>query len=63
MLTINVHQRSVEGPNFTSFVVVMKNESFRSVQKFAVPDNVNLEKVLQILRDKGVKVVEPPLPS
>lgn len=63
ILTINIHQRGVEGPNFTSFVVVMKNASFRSVQNFAVPDNVSLETVLQILRDKGVNVVEPPLPS
>jgi hypothetical protein len=62
-LVINIHQRSVEGPNFTSFVVVMKNESFRSVQTFAVPDNVNLNQVLQILRDKGVNVFEGQLPS
>jgi hypothetical protein len=63
MLTINIHQRSVEGPNFTSFVVVMKKESFRSVETFAVPDDVNLDQVLQILRDKGVNVVEGQLPS
>jgi len=62
-LVINIHQRSVEGPNFTSFVVVMKNEPFRSVQTFAVPEDVNLEQVLEILRDKGVKVIEGPLPS
>jgi hypothetical protein len=41
----------------------MKNASFRSVQNFAVPEDVNLEQVLQILRDKGVKVLEAPLPS
>jgi hypothetical protein len=35
----------------------------RSVHKFAVPEEVNVEQVLQILRDKGVKVVEAPLPS
>ncbi len=62
-LIVNIHQRTVDGPNFTSFVVVMKNESFRSVQTFAIPDDVNLEQVLQILRDKGVQVVEAPLPS
>jgi len=63
MLTVNIHQRSIEGPNFVSFIVVMKNASFRSVQNFAVPEDVNLEQVLQILRDKGVKVLEAPLPS
>jgi hypothetical protein len=75
MLTINVHQRSVEEQNFTSFNVVMKKDvlegeasqfsyaTLRSVQNFAVPENVNVEQVFQILRDKGVKVVEGPLPS
>jgi hypothetical protein len=33
------------------------------VQQVAVPNNVNLERVLQILRDKGVKVIEESLPS
>jgi hypothetical protein len=75
MLTIHVQERSVKGPNFTSFVVVMKNDvtkddaiqfsylTYRSVDQFAVPENVNMEQVLQILRDKGVKVVEGQLPS
>ena len=62
-LVVNVHQRSIEGPNFTNFEVIMRTASFRSVQRFAVSDWVNLDQVLQILRDKGVKVVEPPLPS
>ena len=39
------------------------NASLRSVQQFSVPDDVNLEQVLQILRDRGIKVVEPTLPS
>ena len=30
------------------------------VKEVAVPDDVNLEKILQILRDKGVKVIEAP---
>ena len=33
------------------------------VQQVAVPNDVNLERVLQILRDKGVKVVEEKLTS
>ncbi|MGH7977647.1 MAG: hypothetical protein ACREDS_02360 [Limisphaerales bacterium] len=74
-LIINVHQKSIEGPNFTNFKVIMKSDvivdgvlqfsytAFRSVHQFAVPESVNAEQVLQILRDKGVKVVEGPLPS
>jgi hypothetical protein len=74
-LVVNIHQRSIEGPNFTSFIIIMKkdvivdgirqfsNASLRSVQQFSVPDDVNLEQVLQILRDRGIKVVEPTLPS
>jgi hypothetical protein len=72
-LIVNAHQGNVEGPHFTRFEVVMKNDVFvdgirqfstaslRSVQNFAVPEYVNLEQVLQILRDKGVKVNEGPL--
>jgi hypothetical protein len=59
VLAINIHQRSVESPNFTRFDVVIKNASLFSVQNFAVPEDVNLEQVLKILRDK---VVEGPLP-
>ncbi|MGD0252829.1 MAG: hypothetical protein ABSC01_09050 [Verrucomicrobiota bacterium] len=33
------------------------------VETIVVPEDVNLEQVLQILRDKGVNVVEGPLPS
>ena len=74
-LIVNVHQRSVDGPNFTNFKVILKNDvivdgvlqfsckTFRSVHQFAVPEDVNVEQVLQIFRDKGVKVVEGPLPS
>ena len=74
-LVINIRQRSVGGLNFTSFDVIMKNDvivdgvkefssmAFRSVQRFVVPEDVNVEQVLQILRDKGVKVIEGPLSS
>ncbi len=62
-LVVNVNQRSVEGPNFANFEVIMRTASFRSVQRFAVPDGVNLDRVLQLLRDKGVNVYESPLPS
>ena len=74
-LIVNVHQKSIEGPNFTIFKVIMKNDvivdgvlqfsysAFRSVHQFTVPEDLNVERVLQILRDKGVKVVEAPLPS
>jgi hypothetical protein len=33
------------------------------VLQIVIPEDVNLERILQILRDKGVKVVEGPLPS
>jgi hypothetical protein len=74
-LIVNVHQKSIEGPNFTIFKVTMKNDvivdgilqfsysAFRLVHQFTVPEDVNVEQILQILRDKGVKVVEGPLPS
>jgi hypothetical protein len=74
-LIVNVHQKSIEGPNFTIFKVIMKNDvivdgilqfsysAFRSVHQFTVPEDENVEQVLQILQDKGVKVVEAPLPS
>jgi hypothetical protein len=73
-LIVNVHQKSIDGPNFTIFKVITKNDvivdgvlqfsySARSVHQFAVPEDVNVEQVLQILRDKEVKVVEGPLPS
>jgi hypothetical protein len=66
---------SSQGQNFSIFSVVMKNDvieddviqfsyaTFRSVHQFTVPESVNVEQVLQILRDKGVKVVERPQSS
>jgi hypothetical protein len=74
-LIVNVRQKSIEGPNFTTFKVMMKNDvivdgilqfsysAFRSVHQFTVPENVNMEQILRILRDKSVKVVEGPLSS
>ena len=59
-----------KGQKLSIFSVVMKNDvikddviqfsyaTFRSVHQFVVPESVNVEQVLQILRDKGVKVVE-----
>jgi hypothetical protein len=62
-LVVNIHKRKTEGPNFTCFVIVMRNPSFGSVQQFVVPENVNVEEVVQILRDKGLNVTEGQLPS
>lgn len=50
--------KSLSGPTFTHFQVVNKEEDYSSVRQFAVPDEVDLEKVLQILRGKGIKVAE-----
>ena len=55
-----LHEREAVGTPFTNFQVVHRIESFNPVRRFAVPDNVNLEQVLQILRDKGVRVIETP---
>jgi hypothetical protein len=66
---LNVHGH-IDGQNFTSFQVILKNEttligagknSFadrRSVTRFAVPANVDLDLILKILHGKNVKVVE-----
>jgi hypothetical protein len=74
-LIVNVQQKIIEGPNFTIFRAIMKNDvivdgilkfsysAFRSVHQFTVPEDVIMEQILQILRDKGVKVVEGPLSS
>jgi hypothetical protein len=69
IIVINVHEKSVEGPNFTRFQVAMKNKGVLSnafanpVTYFGVPDDVNVEQILQILRDKGVNVIEGQLSS
>jgi len=63
------------GQKLSIFSIVMKNDvikddviqfsyaTFRSVHQFVVPESVNIEQVLQILRDKDVKVVERTQPS
>jgi hypothetical protein len=74
-LVVNVRQKSIEGPNFTIFKVILKNDvivdgilqfsylAFRSVRQFTVPEDVNVEQVLQILREKDVKIIEARMPS
>ena len=69
-LVVNTNQKTVEGPKFANFDIIMKSgvaeslySSLRIVSRFTVPENVNHEQVLQILRDKGVKVVEKTLVS
>lgn len=42
---------------------VRKGLPVGQIKEVAVPDDVNLEQVLHVLRDKGVKIVEAPLPS
>jgi hypothetical protein len=52
---------------FSVVEIKLKNKSkFRinsPVEEFIVPNDVNLDQVLQILRDKGVNVIEGQLPS
>lgn len=60
---INFVRKKGKGPSFTYFDLNLRTESSRSVKYFSVPDDVNLEQVLQILREKGVNVIEAPLPS
>jgi hypothetical protein len=69
VLVVMINQRSLERPNFTYFKIVMKSQSsnglFRPVIDFSVSDedDVSLDQVLQILRDKGVRIIEPTLSS
>jgi hypothetical protein len=55
---------SYDNYNDTKFSVlkfsVRKGLPIGQIKEVAVPDDVNLEQVLQFLRDKGVKVVEAP---
>jgi hypothetical protein len=58
------------GRKSSAFSIVMKNDvikdnaiqfsyaTFRSVHQFVVPESVDVGQVLQILRDKGVNVIE-----
>jgi hypothetical protein len=57
----NVYCESYNGTKFYLLKFIMKKERHLppgQVKAVAVPDDVNLEQVLQIFRDKGVKVVE-----
>jgi hypothetical protein len=62
-----VSHDSYGGIKFSILKFTLKPErkilSIGQVTKVAVPDDVTLEKILQILRDKGVKIVEEILPS
>ena len=61
-LIIKVHTGKEGGPFCTNFQVVNRNEDFYSVNRFTVPNNVDLAKVLQILREKSVPVSESQMP-
>ena len=58
ILIFKVQKGNTARPLCTVFEVINRNENFYSVRRFIVPDNVNLEQVLQIFRDKRVKVEE-----
>jgi len=69
VLVTNVQQRNAEDPKFARFEIELKDKSplarviSSPLQSFTVPESVNLESVLQILREKGVKIVEGPVLS
>lgn len=59
--------KTTEGSKFTNFGVLMKGDIIKdgvvvssrpSVGGFSVPDTVDVEKVLRILRDKGIRLTE-----
>ena len=62
-----VRTDNYDGKKLSIVEIKLKDKSkFRvnsPVEKFVVPDDVNLEQILQILRDKGVNVIEGKLPS
>ena len=62
-----VHAESYDGKKLSVIEFKLKDKSkFRvntPVEKIVVPEDVNIDQVLQILRDKGVKVVESPSSS
>jgi len=60
----NVSHESYNGIKFSVLKFTLKTGLPASqVEKIVLPEDVNLDRVLHILRDKGVKVVESPLPS
>lgn len=62
-----VHTEGYDGKKLSVIDFKLKDKSkFRintPVEKIVVPEDVNIDQVLQILRDKGVKVIGAPLPS
>ena len=60
--------KTAVGGKFTNFEIQTKGEvvvdgaivssTFPSIGCFSVPDTVDVEKVLQILRDKGIRLIE-----
>lgn len=55
-----VQKGQTTSPLCTVCEVINRNENVYSVRRFIVPDSVKLERVLQILRDKSVRVEETP---
>ena len=62
-----VHTDDYKGKKLSFFEIKLKDKSkFRinsPVEKFIVPEDVNLNQVLKNLRDKGVNVIQGKLPS
>ena len=62
-----VRTESYNGKKLSVIEFKLKDKSkFRintPVERVVVPEDINLDQVLQILRDKGIKVVDMPLPS
>jgi len=57
-LDFKVQKGQTTSPLCTVCEVINRNENVHSVRRFIVPDGVNLEHVLQIFRDKSVRVEE-----
>jgi hypothetical protein len=63
----NVYRDNYKGAKFTVLKFCMKNEHrffkfeiTKPLKVVIVPEEINLDSVLQILRDKGVRIVEEP---
>lgn len=74
-LIINPEIKNTGNPPFACFRIILKNDvikngklefsysTFNSVHQFMVPNEVNVDQILQLLRDKGVNLIEGELPS
>lgn len=73
-LVMDVHASPAHGLQFTGFEVVLKTEAIangvngssnlpKTVHRFLVPTNVSVKKIVQLLQDKGVRVLECQLPA